>query len=374
VKVLLTGSAGFLGWHTRVRLRALTGHDVVAVDRGEWPDLARHAKGVDAVVHVAGVNRGFDAEVEQGNIDLAQDLIDALRAAGSAPRIVYADSIQTGNASPYGVGKGAASELLARAAEDLGSRYVDVRLPNLFGEHGLPRYNSFVATFAHAVVNGEVPQIVDRSVDLLHAQGAAQSLIDGLTTAETRLEPAGTPATVQTVYGTLREANLLYTGGDIPPLLTELDIDLFNTLRAARFPSHYPIALRPRTDDRGSLVEVVRAHGGQGQTFVSTTKPGITRGEHFHLRKIERFVVIKGTARISLRRLFTDDVVSFDVDGEAPAIVDMPTMWVHNITNTGAGELTTLFWANELYDPAAPDTFPEPVPPVNSDHTTPGAN
>ena len=365
MKILLTGAAGFLGWHTRARLRALTEHEVVAVDRDEWADLATYAAGADAIIHVAGVNRGSDAEVAQGNIDLARVVADAARASGSAPRIVYANSIQAGNDSPYGIGKGAASDLLARAADDLGSAYVDVRLPNLFGEHGLPRYNSFVATFVHAVISGQTPQITDRPVDLLHAQGAAQSLIDGLTTPENRLDPTGTPTTVQAVYDTLREFNDLYDTGDIPPLLTDLNIDLFNSLREARFPAHYPIALAARSDDRGSLVEVVRAHGGQGQTFVSTTKPGITRGEHFHLRKIERFVVLSGRARISLRRLFTDVVVSFDVAGEAPAVVDMPTMWAHNITNTGAGELTTLFWTNELFDPAAPDTFPEAVaPPV----------
>ena len=361
MRILLTGAAGFLGWHTRVRLRALTGHDVVAVDRDEWPGLASYAHDADAVVHVAGVNRGSDADVEQGNIGLAQNLLDALRATGSAPRIVYANSIQDGNGTPYGTGKGAARSLLAEGAAGLGTTFVDIRLPNLFGEHGLPRYNSFVATFAHAVVNGEVPQIVDRPVALLHVQGAAQSLIDGLTTGAVLLEPAGTPTTVQAVYDTLHEANRLYTGGDIPPLLTDLSVDLFNTLRAARFPAHYPIALTARTDERGSLVEVVRAHGGQGQTFVSTTKPGITRGEHFHLRKIERFVVLKGEARISLRRMFADEVVSFDVNGDAPAIVDMPTMWAHNITNTGTGELTTLFWTHELFDPTRPDTFPEAV-------------
>jgi UDP-2-acetamido-2,6-beta-L-arabino-hexul-4-ose reductase len=361
VKVLVTGAAGFLGWHTRVRLRALTGHDVVAVDRAEWADLRGHARGADAIVHIAGVNRGTDDEVERGNVELARAVADAALASGSAPRIVYANSVQTGNGSPYGVSKGAAAEILVAAADALGSHVVDVRLPNLFGEHGRPRYNSFVATFAHAVVGGEVPQIADRQVELLHVQGAAQALIDGLTTTEDRLDPAGTPTTVQGVYDMLRDFNALYAAGDIPPLESDLAVDLFNTLRTARFPEHYPIPLTQRTDARGSLVEVVRAHGGQGQTFVSTTKPGITRGEHFHLRKVERFVVVGGSARISLRRLFTDEVVSFDVTGQAPAIVDMPTMWVHNITNTGAGELTTLFWTNELFDPLAPDTFPEAV-------------
>jgi UDP-2-acetamido-2,6-beta-L-arabino-hexul-4-ose reductase len=361
VKVLVTGAAGFLGWHMRARLRALTEHEVVAVDRAEWTDLRQHARGVDAIVHIAGVNRGTDDEVDRGNVELARAVADAALASGSGPRIVYANSVQSGNASPYGAGKGAAGEVLARAAGELGSHVVDVRLPNLFGEHGRPRYNSFVATFARAVVNGEEPQITDRPVDLLHVQGAAQALVDGLVTTEERLDPVGTPTTVQGVYDTLRDFNALYVTGDIPPLMSNLDVDLFNTLRAARFPAHYPIPLIQRTDNRGSLVEVVRAHGGQGQTFLSTTKPGITRGEHFHLRKVERFVVVGGAARISLRRLFTDEVVSFDVTGEAPAIVDMPTMWVHNITNTGVGELTTLFWTNELFDPLAPDTFPEAV-------------
>lgn len=361
MRILVTGGAGFLGWHTRARLQALTGHEVVAVDRPEWADLRSYARGVDAILHIAGVNRGTDDEVERGNLELAHAVADAAAHSGSAPRIVYANSVHAGTPGPYGAGKSGAADVLADAARSLGSHFVDVRLPNLFGEHGRPHYNSFVATFVHAVVAGEVPQIVDRQVDLLHVQSAAQALLDGLTTTQTRLDPVGTPTTVQGVYDTLHGFNDLYAAGDIPALETELAVDLFNTLRAARFPAHYPIPLTQRTDARGSLTEVVRAHGGQGQTFISTTRPGITRGEHFHLRKVERFVVVGGTGRISLRRLFTDEVVSFDVAGDAPAIVDMPTMWVHNITNTGAGELTTLFWTHELFDPSAPDTFPEPV-------------
>lgn len=363
MKVLLTGAAGFLGWHTRARLKALTEHDVVAVDRNEWPDLDTYARGVDAVIHLAGVNRGTDAEVLADNVELARRVADAAGRGGSVTRIAYANSIQAGNATPYGTGKAAAAEVLADAARDLGAHFVDVRLPNLFGEHGRPRYNSFVATFVDAVVRGEAPQIADRPVDLLHAQGAAQTLIDALTTEADRLDPTGTPTTVLEVYERLRYFNELYATGDIPPLGTAHDVDLFNTLRAARFPAHYPIELMQRSDARGDLVEVVRSHGGLGQTFISTTHPGITRGEHFHLRKVERFVVVGGQARISLRRVFTDDVVSFDVTGVAPAVVDMPTMWVHNITNTGTAELTTLFWTNELFDPAAPDTFAEAVVP-----------
>lgn len=361
MKVLVTGAEGFLGWHTRVRFRAVTEHEVIAVDRDEWSDVGTLSRGVDAIIHIAGVNRGSDAEVEQGNIDLAETVAQVAEASGSAPRIVYANSVQSGNGTPYGAGKQRAGEILAAAAARMGSAYVDVRLPRLFGEHGRPAYNSFVATFVDAVIRGEEPQIVDNAVSLLHVQGAAQTLIDGLTTSEARLDPEGVPTTVRGVYDVLSHFNDLYSRGDIPALTSGLEVDLFNTLRAARFPTHYPIPLEPRSDSRGSLVEVVRAHGGQGQTFVSTTKPGITRGEHYHLRKVERFVVIAGSARISLRRVLDDSIVSFDVTGDAPVVVDMPTMWVHNITNTGEGELTTVFWASELFDPAAPDTFPENV-------------
>ena len=193
-------------------------------------------------------------------------------------------------------------------------------------------------------------------------QGAAQALIDGLTTTR-RTARAGGHA--DHGAGGLRHAagvqRAVLRPGDIPPLESDLDVDLFNTFRAALFPAHYPIPLTRARDDRGRLVETVRAHGGQGQTFVSTTKPGITRGEHFHLRKVERFVVVGGAARISpAAGVHRRGRVVRRVSGDEPVVIDMPTMWAHNITNTGDDELTTLFWTNELFDPR-PDTYPEPV-------------
>ncbi|MGN6413374.1 polysaccharide biosynthesis C-terminal domain-containing protein [Flexivirga sp.] len=361
MRILLTGSAGFLGWHTRVRLRAVSEHEVVLATRDNWSQLAELAKDCEAIIHVAGVNRGTPHKVNDGNVQLAEDISAVLRDSPSVKRVVYANSIWAGTASPYGEGKAKANNVLAEAAATTGATYVDVRLPNIFGEGGRPDYNSFVATFVHKIISGETPEVVDRPIRLLHVQGAAQSLVDGLTTGLPNLEPLGSETTVQTVWDTLVSMKQLYDVGDIPPLLHELDVELFNTLRWAMFPQHYPIKLTQHADNRGDLVETMRAHGGQGQTFVSTTHPGITRGEHFHLEKVERFVVIRGKARISLRKVFTDEVVSFDVTGDEPAIVDMPTMWVHNITNTGEDELVTLFWAHELFDPEAPDTFWEPV-------------
>ena len=367
MRVLLTGAGGFLGWHTRVRLRALTDSESMPVTRERWSELDDLTKQAEAVIHVAGVNRSEPEEVERGNRMLAEQVAEAVRSAEGVARVVYANSTQVGNGTVYGLAKQAAGEILAQAAEDVGAAYVDVRLPNLFGEHGRPDYNSFVATFVDAVVRGATPVIQDRDVALLHVQDAAQLLLDGLDGDTRVLAPPGTAVTVQRVYELLRDFQAVYRGSDVPALSSKFEVDLFNTFRARLFPKHYPMALTAHSDQRGRLVESVRVHGGEGQTFVSSTRPGHTRGDHFHLNKVERFAVVSGQARISLRQLFGTEVFSFDVTGDEPAAVDMPTMWAHNITNTGSTELTTLFWTHTLFDPLAPDTYAEKVVPERQD-------
>lgn len=370
MRVVVTGAEGFLGWHARVRLHALRPDwTVVGVGRSNWASLTTHLEGADAVIHLAGINRATDAEVSQGNVALAEELVAATRTAGIDPVVAYANSTQAGNGTPYGLGKQAAADVM-RAA--YGERFTDVVLPNLFGEHGRPGYNSFVATFAHDAVAGKRPaQLADRPIRLLHAQAAAQVLLDAIESPGGRVEPAGVETTVAQVWNTFeRYATTYLTTGDIPSFTgaggddlmdASFGRDLFNTLRAAAWPGSSPISLVPRADDRGRLVETVRCHGAGGQTFVSTTKPGVTRGEHFHLRKIERFAVVAGEAEIALRRTLTDEVVAFQVSGDEPVAIDMPTMWTHNITATGSGVVTTLFWTNELFDPDHPDTYWEKV-------------
>ena len=368
MKIVITGANGFLGWHLRCRLSALHDHEVVPIGRDNFSQLSVELAGADAVVHIAGVNRGPDDEVVNGNIDLATTVADAIRAARSKPRIVFANSIQAGNGSPYGDGKAGASEVLWGVAQELGLDYVDVLLPNLFGEHGRPGYNSFVATFCREVSAGRKPQANDNQVELLHVQDAAQALVDALAGSTQVDRPEGETHGVIEVLDLLKSFESTYRTGDIPPLDTDFKLNLFNTYRAATFLTQAPIPFTKHSDARGSFVETVRVHGGGGQTSFSTTVSGVTRGEHFHLKKIERFVVIGGQARISLRKLFTNDVVSFDVTGDAPVAIDMPTMWAHNITNTGDDELFTLFWSDTIFDPDNPDTYPEPVGLPGIDH------
>ncbi|MET0418584.1 MAG: NAD-dependent epimerase/dehydratase family protein [Actinoplanes sp.] len=371
LSLAVTGAGGFLGWHVRVLLHALGWPEPTVLTRADLADpavVARRVAGVDRVLHLAGVNRGEPADVAAGNVQLAAQLANGLRACPDPPaQVVFANSVQAGNGTPYGDAKATAAGILA----DTGVSLDDVLLPNLYGEHGRPWYNSAVATFCRVLAEGGQPEVHgDREMDLVHVTDAAARLAG--VAAGGSWDPA-MPALrigVRDLADRLTTYAGLYRTGEIPSLRDRHDVRLFNTYRSHCFPAHYPLALPSRADARGALVETVKTHGGAGQTFCSTTRPGITRGEHFHLAKVERFVVLRGTAEISLRRVGDTEVVRFPVSGDEPVVIDMPTMWAHNITNTGPDELLTLFWTNELFDPQRPDTWPEPVA---GEHRVPAA-
>ena len=356
--LVLTGASGFLGWHVRVLARALGLPEPVPVSRADLCHADRLAgllSGADRVLHVAGVNRG---EPDAGNRELADLLVAGLRRCATPPKaVVFADSIQAGNGTPYGEGKAAAAATLAEATQWTGSRFEDVLLPNLFGEHGRPHYNSVVATFCRLLADGGVPRVdEDRTLDLLHATDAAALLLG------VDLPGAGpVRRSVGELGDQLRRIARQYATAEIPELTSRFDVRLFNTYRSHCSVGSAPYVLPRHADARGQLIEAVKVHGGGGQTFVSSTNAGVTRGQHFHLAKVERFLVLRGEAEIRVRRLLHRDVLSFRVSGERPAFVDMPSMSAHSITNVGQSELLTLFWSNEVFDPRCPDTYPEQV-------------
>ncbi|GAB3616254.1 NAD-dependent epimerase/dehydratase family protein [Okibacterium endophyticum] len=361
--IVLTGGRGFLGWHTRAALRE-EGVDARMLSVGDFFDLdaaSSVVSGSTRVIHLAGVNRGTDGEVRDGNIQFARQLAQALLRAPQAPaEIVFANSTQADNGSVYGDAKQAAAGILSEAAAQMGAEFSDLHLPNLFGEHGRPFYNAVTATFSHLLADGQEPEVKDdKELSLLHAQDAADLLIGAVDLSRAReLQVA------ETVSGLLRRLSRMaetYRRGEIPDVSTPFDRNLFNTYRSYTFPGQAPVRLARHADARGSFFEVIRSHGGPGQSSFSTTVPGITRGDHFHRRKIERFTVLSGTATIALRKIFTDEVFSFEVTGDEPVAVDMPTMWSHNITNVGADTLYTSFWTNDIFNSQAPDTIPEAV-------------
>jgi UDP-2-acetamido-2,6-beta-L-arabino-hexul-4-ose reductase len=360
-RVAITGAGGSLGFHVRAALRE-AGAEVVAIPLGDAYDrqLATTAvSGADLVLHLAGVNRASDDEVANGNDRMARQLAEAVRAAPEPPaRLSYAGTVHASGV--YGDAKTRAGETLREAAADVGTEFVGHRLPNLFGEHGRPHYNAVTATFSHLLASGEAPTVdVDRELELLHAQDAADVLTGAVPPSDqSRLV---TRITVSGLLERLRTIARTYAEGEIPDVGTPFDRDLFNTYRSHAHPLRPVIPITAHADARGSFFELVKSHGGDAQTSYSTSEPGVTRGVHFHRRKIERFIVITGTARISMRRLFSDEVVAYDVGGGDPVAIDMPTLWAHDITNTGKDVLRLALWTNDLFDPTRPDTIPEPV-------------
>lgn len=371
MKIVITGGGGLLGWHAAVRLHArncaakfagdLPPFEIVVLDHVGFDDpVQRHQalRSADAVLHFAGVNRASDAEVECGNPAIAETLIAACRMAGAAPHIVYANSTHSTSGSVYGGSKRRAGESLSQ----LSDRYTNLILPHIFGECARPRYNNVTATFIEAVIAGDQPVVsADGSVALLHAGDAVEAAIAALLdhrVGDVVPEPRkmAVPQLLDKITGFHRS----YEGNIFPDLSDPLDLALFNSYRAALYPSGFPRALKVNTDDRGALFEAVKGGGG-GQTFLSWTRPDVTRGNHFHLHKVERFLVLEGEAIIRVRRVLGGPVWEYRVSGNQPAPVDMPTLHTHNITNIGDKPLLTMFWTHDLFDSAAPDTFADPV-------------
>lgn len=366
MRLAVTGAGGFLGWHARCALKARGTADVVPIDRALFADSANlqaALQGVDAVLHLAGVNRAEDAHLLDDNTHLAQRLTDALDAIRSRPVIVFANSIQSGSQSRFGETKQAAADHLVEWGRRSSAPVADVRLPNVFGEHGRPHYNSVVATFCHQLAHGAKPTILDdREIQLLHAQDAVDRILELIDSPKSGVfSPVGRPMKVSAILEKLRSFRDVYATGEIPNLVDQFDRSLFNTYRSFCFPDHYPIFPELHSDNRGGLFECLQSRGGQSQVFCSTTFAGVIRGNHFHLRKIERFLVLDGIGEIALRRLLTGEVVRFKVSGEQPAIVDMPTMWTHSITNVGTEDLLTMFWADQILNSEKPDTYAEQV-------------
>ena len=195
----------------------------------------------------------------------------------------------------------------------------------------------------------------------MHYVDAADEFANAITNElEGQIRPLAALTSVQSVADMLTEFHEGYQQGKIPDLRDTFKRDMFNTLRSCMYPGMFPFKLTRHSDPRGSFFECIRMESG-GQVSFSTTVPGITRGNHFHFRKVERFLVLSGNARISIRRLGFEQPQHFDVTGDLPCFIDMPTFHTHNITNTGSGELLTLFWTNEYFDPLFPDTYPEAV-------------
>ncbi|WP_407571568.1 NAD-dependent epimerase/dehydratase family protein [Deinococcus altitudinis] len=360
----ITGASGLLGTHIRAYIHGLNDIEIKTADRQTFNngELSAFVKDCDVILHLAGMNRGESTLVTHTNLDVTRRLITALEKNDSKAHVIFSSSTHIERDTAYGRSKRDVAVLFSNWAGRSGGKFSNVILPGVFGEGGKPYYNSVVSTFCSQMAAGEIPiPADDAAIEQVHAQTVArvfETLFrDG---AEGEVRVQGQHMTVYGLLNTISNMRELYIQHIIPDLREDIRRDLFNTYRSYLYPQHYPVPLTLHSDSRGSLFEAVKSSNG-GQSFISTTHPGITRGNHYHTRKIERFIVTGGRAEIKLRHLFGKDVQTFQVTGEQPCYVDIPTLYTHNITNTGDNILTTLFWTHELFDPAQPDTVAEPV-------------
>ena len=378
----MTGANGFVGRNFvsqlenigsgKARNYAIAGEElrVLCYDVDSDPAvLEEYCRRADFVFNLAGVNRPEDpSEFMKGNFGFASLLLDTLKKCGNSCPVMISSSTQAALDNPYGESKRAGEELLFEYGRETGAKVLVYRFPNVFGKWCRPNYNSAVATFCHNIAHGLPIRVNDPSVvmHLVYIDDVVDELIGALSGDEHR---AGAFCEVPVVHEITLGGivDLLYSFRDMQQDLEVPDLgDAFAKKLYSTYLSYLPkerfcYPLKMNVDNRGSFTEIIRTPD-RGQFSVNISKPGITKGEHWHHTKNEKFVVVSGHGLVQLRKIGTDEVINFEVCGEKMEVVEMIPGYTHNIINLSDTEdLVTFMWANEAFNPERPDTYFEPV-------------
>lgn len=400
MKILVTGAKGFVGRNLvsqlhniqsgKARNYAISGEEITVYEYdvdSTSEELDQYCRQADFVFNLAGVNRPKDqSEFMKGNFGFASELLDTLKKYGNACPVMLASSIQATligryGTSDYGKSKLAGEELFFEYAKETGAKVLVYRFPNLFGKWCRPNYNSAVATFCNNIAN-DLPILVnDRStvLELLYIDDLVEEMIAALSGKEHHCEFDGVetvlkedgrycavPVTHKVTLGEI--VDLLHTFAVQPATLVipEIPDNSFAKKLYSTYLSYLPkekvaFPLKMNVDDRGSFTELLRSEKC-GQVSINISKPGITKGQHWHHSKWEFFMVVSGHGLIQERKIGTDEVIEFEVSGDRIEAVHMLPGYTHNIINLSETEnLVTVMWANELFNPNRPDTYFEPV-------------
>jgi len=369
MRVLVTGAQGFIGRNLVVALRRREDVELLTFEIGDSERrLIEALRDADFVFHLAGVNR--PATVEEFaivNAGLTRRIVDTLHAGSRRPTIVLTSSTQAVLDNPYGTSKFQAENVLKEYVDRGGGSARVFRLPNVFGKWCRPNYNSAVATFCHNIAHGLPISISDpaREIQLVYIDDVVRTFV-GLLDSKRELTfgfgevlPVFN-VTLQTITDTILHFKDIRTTLISPDFSDPFVKRLYPTFLSYFEATEFAYPLNQRTDDRGTLAELLKSPQF-GQIFVSRTKPGIIRGNHFHDSKIEKFCVLEGEAVVRFRHIVTDEVVAYMVKGTDFKVIDIPPGYTHSIENTGSTELITLFWADEIFNPEMPDTYPAKV-------------
>jgi len=367
-RVLVTGSKGFVGKNLCAVLRRCEDVELYEYEVNSKPeDLDSALEKIDCIIHLAGVNRPEDPkEFETGNTGSLKEICSKLQELGRAPKIILSSSIQAELDNPYGVSKRLAEEVLQRFSTDTRAECIVYRFKNLFGKWCKPNYNSVTATFCHNIANDLPIQISDPSneIELTHIDDVVEAFIAELESVSPGFrfaEPlAATRITLGELAAKIRSFRDMRTSLVLPDFSNDFERALYGTYLSYLNEKEFEYGLEKRSDQRGSLAEFLKSPS-MGQIFVSRTKPGITRGDHYHHTKTEKFLVLQGEAVVRFRHIEGDEILEYPVSGENYQVVDIPPGYTHSIENIGKGVLVTLFWASEMFDVDRPDTYFEKV-------------
>lgn len=381
MNILVTGARGFVGRNLCAQLRNI--RDGKARQYGDlsvgeiWEydventaeELDAWCRGADFVFNLAGVNRPQDpAEFMKGNFGFASELLGALKRHGNTCPVMISSSTQAALDNAYGESKRAGEELMFSYSRETGAKVLVYRFPNVFGKWCRPNYNSAVATFCHNIAHGLPIQVNDPSVvmRLVYIDDVVEELIAALSGGEYRRGGyCEVPVVHEITLGGIAE--LLYSFRDmrenleVPNLGDAFTKKLYSTYLSYLPAEKFSYPLKMNRDARGSFTEIIRT-ADRGQFSVNVSKPGITKGQHWHHTKNEKFVVVSGHGLIELRKIGTGEKTSFEVSGGRMEVVEMIPGYTHNIINLSETEdLVTVMWANEAFDPGHPDTYFEEV-------------
>lgn len=369
IKVGITGQAGFIGTHLANYLRLKSDEIGLIPFEDDYfknkEQLSHFVLQCDTIVHLAAMNRGDPKEIYECNVGLVKQLIEVLEEIKHKPQIIFSSSLQEERDNPYGRSKKEGRKLFEEWASESNAKFTGLIIPNVFGPFCLPFYNSVVSTFCYQLTHNLEPKIkIDTNLKLIYINDLVEIIYDTIKKkhddSPLYIKP-NAEQRVSEISEELIELKHIYLEQNIiPELKNHFDISLFNTFRSYIEYNYYPVYLDMHSDNRGYLCEIIKSNTG-GQIFLSHTKSGITRGNHFHRRKIERFCVLQGNAIIRLRKIGTDNIIEYKVNGNQAAIVDIPIFHTHNITNVGGGNLLTLFWTNEFFNSEDSDTYYEEV-------------
>jgi UDP-2-acetamido-2,6-beta-L-arabino-hexul-4-ose reductase len=364
--VLVTGAEGFVGRNLCLRLRERGDIVVAKIVRGDGGEALADAAGrADFVFHLAGINRpSVAAEFALGNPGFTETLCETLAAAGSRAPIVFSSSTQAAADNPYGRSKREAEDVLLRHGEATGTPVYVFRLTNVFGKWARPDYNSAVATFCHNIARGGEITVFDpdAALDLVYIDDVIESFIrllddgnGGLKSGFHQVAPIYS-TTVGDVADIIRGFPGTRQTMVTPPVGTGLIRALYSTYLTYLTPADFAYSVPVHADPRGVFVEMLKTIDS-GQFSYFTAGPGVTRGEHYHHSKTEKFLIVAGSALFRFRHVDTGETHEIIADGRQGRIVETVPGWTHNIANIGNDELVVMLWANEIYRPDRPDTI-----------------